>query len=163
MAVAVLWIYFADYKKVSEYKDLWNGENQTLMLAIAGAESGFNPNAISKKGAVGLCQIMPKTAEWCCEMMGIAYDENLLYVPIYNAKIAEFYVDYLLEKFGNTEVAICAYNAGEGRVANWISDPEIYKNEKFSVVPYEETANYLQKVQSNYKKYKFYLWIMNLW
>ncbi len=153
--IAVL-AYFSDYKNAKKYYEL-GGDNPALFLAIAKAESDFRETAISSKGAVGLCQIMPKTAEWCALQMGIAYDENMLLNAEYNAAIAVFYIDYLLNKFDES-AAICAYNAGEGNVSAWILDDAVYKNGVFINIPFEETKNYLKKVSANKSRFEFYLW-----
>lgn len=99
-----------------------------LVKAIIHAESYFNPNATSKKGASGLMQLMPETAR----QYGL-YD---LYNPQQNIQAGVKYLRYLLDKYPyQLKNAIAAYNAGE-RVVNF------YKG----IPPYPETRNYVEKV-----------------
>ncbi len=147
--------YFSDYQNAKKYYEL-GGDNPALFLAIAKTESGFSPTAISNKGATGLCQLMPKTAQWCAEQLGVAYDQNMLLTAEYNAKLALFYIEYLSDKFSDENAVICAYNAGEGNVSAWLNNPEIYDGE-FKNIPFEETKNYLQKVQKNQRKFQIYI------
>ncbi|MFI3163628.1 MAG: lytic transglycosylase domain-containing protein [Bacillota bacterium] len=156
VATIAIFAYFSDYQNAKKYYQM-GGDNPALFLAIAKAESGFSATAVSNKGAVGLCQLMPKTAEWCAGQMGIEYNENMLLDAQTNAKIAVFYIDYLLAKFDETS-AICAYNAGEGNVTGWLLDTNIYQNGEYKSMPFPETENYLKKVQAYQKKFKFYIW-----
>ena len=99
-----------------------------LVKAIIHAESYFNPNATSKKGASGLMQLMPETAR--------QYGLHDLYNPQQNIQAGVKYLRYLLDKYPyQLKNAIAAYNAGE-RVVNF------YKG----IPPYPETRNYVEKV-----------------
>lgn len=113
---------------------------RALALAVIKAESDFDARAKSKKGAIGLMQLMPDTANfvWLTMLGGkTMLTENDLYEPELNVKIGIRYLEYLLSKF-DEKWAICAYNAGEGTVCRWISGG--------GQVEYEETRNYLKKV-----------------
>jgi len=105
------------------------GVDPQLVKAVIKAESDFNPKAVSSKGALGLMQLMPSTAE----MMGVrdAFD------PDQNIDGGVKYLKYLLENFdGDIELTVAAYNCGEGRVArNGNAVPNI-----------KETKNYVRKV-----------------
>ncbi len=149
--------YFSDYQNAKKYYEIC-GDNPALVLAIAKAESDFRENAVSPKGAMGVCQIMPKTAEWCAGQMGIEYNESMLLDAETNIKIAVFYLDYLSRKFDEIS-AICAYNAGEGNVLGWMLDENLYQNGELKSIPFPETENYLKKVQSYQKKFKLYIWL----
>ncbi len=147
--------FFSDVSNYKKYKNM-GGDNSALFLAIAKAESGFNPNALSQKGAVGLCQIMPKTAKWCADELFITFDENMLYNAEYNAKIAVFYLEYLQDKFQTQQSVICAYNAGEGNVTKWLKDAQITKNGTLKNIPFQETKEYLKKVEKYKWKFDVY-------
>jgi soluble lytic murein transglycosylase-like protein len=109
----------------------------TLLHAVITAESSYNPNAISKAGAVGLMQLMPETAK--------QYGVNNRRNPRENIYGGSRYLRYLLKLFNNNLVlALAAYNAGEGAVKK-------YGNK---IPPYKETRNYVNKVIKYYKKYK---------
>jgi len=112
-----------------------SGVNEALLRAVMHAESGFNPNAISPKGAMGLMQLIPATAS----RFGVsdAYD------PEQNVRGGAAYLRFLLDRFpGRIDLALAAYNAGEGAVDRYRGIP-----------PYAETQDYVQKVQSLYGRY----------
>lgn len=128
--------------------------DKALLFAVIKAESNFNKNAESSKGAKGLMQIMDDTAEWCASKAGI--DEYDLFDPEDNIKIGAFYLSYLLEKCGNEKNAVAAYNAGHGNVDKWLSDENFSKDgENLHDIPFAETRKYVNKVMF-YKK--FYNW-----
>lgn len=117
-----------------------------LLKAVMAAESGFNPNAVSPKGAIGLMQIMPATAE----RYGLQGDrkrtlEQKLTDPKTNIRLAARYLRDLHKLFpSRPELVIASYNAGEGAVQK-------YRN---SIPPYAETRNYVQIVKQFYQIYK---------
>ena len=136
-----LLIYIVFPKKYNDYVDEYSVKysvEKELCYSVIRCESGFSPNKISKKGAVGLMQVMPSTALWCCEQIGLDYDYELLKTPEYNVRIGIFYLSYLKERFDNVDDVIKAYNAGETVVRYW------NKNNKS---PYKETSEYLKKVK----------------
>lgn len=99
-----------------------------LLKAMAKAESGFDANATSKSGAMGIMQLMPETAKG----LGVkdAYD------PEQNIMGGAKYIASLLEKYdGNVSYALAAYNAGSGNVEKYGGIP-----------PFEETQNYVTKI-----------------
>ena len=120
--------------------------NPAVVAALINAESGFDKNAVSRQGAVGLMQIMPSTAKWCAQKLGIEYSENDLFDPEYNIKIGAYYLSYLLQKFGSEKLALCAYNAGEGNVIKWL-------NENRKDIPFSETRGYVPRVLFNKRVY----------
>ncbi len=127
----------------------------SLVASVACAESGFNENAISSKGAVGIMQLMPETAEWLCSKIGIDYDKEKLIDVNYNIEIGTYYLSYLINLFDNQKVALCAYNAGIGNVRNWLKNREYSKDGKtLNKIPFDETNNYVKKVNKNNYYYK---------
>lgn len=119
------------------------GVDYHLLKAVVAAESAFNSKAVSPKGAVGLMQLMPATAM----RYGVLADRSAtvsskLTDPDLNIKTGTRYLADLLRLFGGqTELALAAYNAGEGAVAragNRIPD-------------YKETQSYVQRVMSVYR------------
>ena len=113
------------------------GLPRSLLHAVVTAESAYDPNAISRAGAVGLMQLMPETAK----RYGVQNRRN----PSENINGGTRYLRDLLLKFNNNLVlALAAYNAGEGTV-------ERYGNK---VPPYKETKNYVNKVIDYYKEYR---------
>ena len=107
-----------------------------LIKAIIMAESGYNPDALSKKGAQGLMQLMPNTAKW----LGVKDSFN----PEYNIHGGVKYFKRLLVQFdGDVELALAAYNAGSKRVRQYNGVP-----------PFTATRYYITKVFKYYEYYK---------
>ena len=119
------------------------GVDLNLIKAVAASESAFNPNAVSPKGAVGLMQVMPATARQYGVMAepGATVARKLTN-PELNIHTGTKYLSYLLRLYGGrVELALAAYNAGEGAVlkaGNQIPD-------------YKETQDYVRKVLAVYK------------
>jgi soluble lytic murein transglycosylase-like protein len=107
-----------------------------LIKAIIRAESGFNPAAVSRKGARGLMQLMPETAS----RLNVSNSFN----PRENIEGGVRYFKYLLSLFNDDlRLSLAAYNAGENIVA-----------EVRSIPPYRETVDYVKKVLSYYQSYR---------
>jgi soluble lytic murein transglycosylase-like protein len=117
-----------------------------LLQALIVAESGFDPQAVSPKGAVGLMQLMPDTAK----RFGVRADkvktvEQKLTDPKTNINAGTKYLRTLITMFpGKLELAIASYNAGEGAVQK-------YGNK---IPPYKETQNYVKTVMQTYQALK---------
>ena len=120
---------------ISKYADK-NGLDEDFVKAVINQESGFNPNATSPCGAMGLMQLMPSTAQG----LGVtnAYDAEQ------NIQGGTKYLKGLMDRFGNDKsLALAAYNAGPNAVKKYGGIP-----------PYAETQNYVKKVLSKYDTYK---------
>ena len=126
-----------------------------LVLSVIKVESNFNEKAQSHMNAVGLMQLIPKTSQWICEKMGIEYTEEMLQDPDTNIKLGTYYLSYLLNHFGDTDLAIIAYNGGMGNVQDWLDKGIIGKGgEGFENIPIDEARYYDVKVKRNYEIYK---------
>lgn len=138
---------------VESYSQKYNVE-KNLVFAIIKAESNFDENAISNKGATGLMQIMPSTANEIAKNIKIDYNEIDLKKADTNINIGVKYISILIEKYGNKEVALAAYNAGTGNIDNWIEKGIIKKDgTDIENIPYKETNNYVRKILRDYKIY----------
>jgi soluble lytic murein transglycosylase len=114
---------------------LQHGVSPALVKAVIAAESGFDPEAISRKGAQGLMQLMPYTAE------SLGVDDAL--DPWQNIDGGTRYLSQMIERFpGELTLALAAYNAG----------PEAVKRHR-GVPPYQETRTYVRRVLRYYEKY----------
>ncbi len=132
------------------------GVPPALVYAVAKAESGFCEDAVSGKGAVGLMQLKPATAEFICAREGISFEREKLTEGEYNLRLGGAYLLYLLQKFRAEETAVAAYNAGEGTVSRWLNDGAFSADgQTLSRIPYPETQRYLEKVMKFKKIYEF--------
>lgn len=138
------------YKSEIKYFSDKYGIEENLVFAVIKAESGFNPNKVSEKGAAGLMQIMPETAEYIGERFfsGRKFD---LFLPAENIEAGCFYIFYLSEKFENTTEILAAYNAGEGNVKLWKNEKDAPLTE--NDIPFSETKSYVKRVISYRKIY----------
>lgn len=139
---------------VSEYSALYDVP-EPLVYAVIKCESNFRPDAVSSAGATGLMQLMPDTFDWVSGLCGDDPPIGDITDPNANIKYGTFYLGYLYEKFGNWETAVAAYNAGHGRVANWLKDSR-YSDDGVTLkyIPIKETEKYVKKVTDNQEQYK---------
>lgn len=128
-----------------------SGTSPSLLYAVMKAESNFDPSAVSKKGALGLMQMLPETGAWCAEKMG--RDAPNLEEPADSIPLGAYYIGYLLSLYdGDERCAVAAYNAGQGRVDGWLSDARYSPDGKtLTEIPFPETEKYVKKVML-YKK-----------
>lgn len=135
---------------------------QGLLLALARQESNMDPLAKSSAGALGLMQLMPRTARGVSRSLRIRYSRSrLTRDPSYNIKLGRAYLRGLLERFnGSYILAIAAYNAGPSAVKRWMKksgDPRSAKRDVIDwieLIPYPETRNYVQRVLENLQVYR---------
>lgn len=126
-----------------------------LVAAIIHVESGNREVAVSPKGALGLMQIMPTTAEWIAQKLGEPYDKDAVTEPYTNIRYGCWYLNFLFERFQPVDTVLAAYNAGHNAVRNWLNDPA-YSEDGVTLkrIPYPETEQYVEKVDRAYEKYK---------
>jgi soluble lytic murein transglycosylase-like protein len=111
-----------------------HGVDPALVHAIVKVESDFNPYALSRKGAMGLMQLMPQTA--------IDMNVRNTFNPNENIDGGVKYLRYLIDRYeGNLSLALAAYNSGETAVKKWGTVP-----------PFRETQNYVQRILKIYNK-----------
>lgn len=114
-----------------------NRLDPALLHALITTESGYNPHAVSPKGAIGLMQLMPDTAR--------RYGVSNVFDPSQNIHAGAHYLSDLLQLFNqDLNLALAAYNAGENSVIK-------YGNQ---IPPYRETVAYVPKVLSHYRKFR---------
>jgi soluble lytic murein transglycosylase-like protein len=114
-----------------------NGVDTALVHAVISAESGYNPNAVSRRGASGLMQLMPDTAR--------RYGVQNIFDPVENVHGGVRYLKDLLAMFnGNMELALAGYNAGENAVIRAGN----------RIPPYTETVAYVPKVIDFYHRFR---------
>ncbi|RBA23685.1 lytic transglycosylase domain-containing protein [Herminiimonas fonticola] len=147
-----LFRYLSQHPNLKKYEKLLNDAanefnlDPTLLKAVMAAESGFNPNAVSPKGAVGLMQLMPATAE----RFGLQADRKKsiaqkLTDPKTNIRLGARYLRVLRDLYPNQQhLVLASYNAGEGAVQK-------YNN---AIPPFPETRNYVKLVTQFYNLYQ---------
>lgn len=142
--------------------------NPFLIAAIVRVESNYKPDKVSAKGAVGLMQIMPDTAEWIAGQAGMedaAIDR--LADPKMNIHMGTYYVRQLLDRFGvqpspeqtgaDYALVAAAYNAGPGAVSRWLESGEWDGSYAQSAkIPYGETRHFVERIVYYYNKYQRY-------
>lgn len=114
-----------------------------VALATIEVESRGCEDAVSNVGAIGLMQLMPKTADWIAKEYGICVKDY--FAVDTNIRLGVAYLSYLSQKFEGNMV-FCAYNAGEGVVKKWI--------ENGGEIKYRETQEYVKKIKNIIKRLK---------
>lgn len=143
-------IFPSKYEKHIKSVSAATGVDEKLLKAVIWVESKFDRKAVSSAGAVGLMQLMPSTAYYVAELN----DKKIDYEDLFDAKtsieLGGLYLSMLIKKFGDEKTALCAYNAGEGNVENWL------KSDKG--IPFKETRDYLKRVAAAKKIYSIKFW-----
>ncbi len=138
------------------------GVESSLALAVIRQESTFNTTTISPVGARGLMQLMPATAQQVAGKLGLRHDDGRLITdPDYNILLGTTYLGQLIGGYGGSyALAIAAYNAGSGRVRDWLSkfgDPrngDLDGVDWVESIPIAETRNYVQRVLEALEVYR---------
>lgn len=117
-----------------------------LVYATIFVESGWDTDAVSSKGAVGLMQLIPSTAKYVADIYNISCED--LTNPLTNIHLGIAYLSYLGKKF-DINWTIVAYNAGETIVSTWMDNGVTLAD-----IPYPETARYLLKIHSAIRIYQ---------
>jgi soluble lytic murein transglycosylase len=133
-----------------------------VVYAIARQESTFNPKTVSSARAMGLMQVTPAAAKYVAQKFRATYDEKrLLSDQAYNvqmgaAELGDLFADYR----GSYILTFAGYNAGRGRVKEWIAkhgdprDPKVDPIDWVEQIPFAETRNYVQRVLENLQVYR---------
>jgi len=132
----------------------------TWILAVIMAESSFREGAESHRGAQGLMQLMPTTAEWVAQLMGMDdFEPSKVWQPEVNIALGSFYLNWLKRYYdGDLNLALAAYNAGLGNVNQWLNNPAFSADGRtLNIIPFNETDNYLRRVKFNQRVYEIIL------
>jgi soluble lytic murein transglycosylase len=140
---------------IENYATLY-GVDPLLVVSVIREESKFDSKSESHKGAKGLMQLMPSTAQSIAESLGDkTYREEDLLNPEKNIQYGTWYLASLQKVFANnTTLVTAAYNGGRGHVQEWIKNGQINPN-KISLqdIPFKETRDYVGRVLNSYGKY----------
>lgn len=145
------WRFPAAYRKAFHSAATRHDLDPWLLMAVARRESSFNPAAHSPVGAVGLMQVMPKTAERVADVAddaavtGVGPDD--LRNPDTSIELGSAFLAALLNRFQDNRIeALAAYNAGPHRVMQWLPDKPVPFDVWIESIPYRETRDYVQAV-----------------
>jgi soluble lytic murein transglycosylase len=135
---------------------------KAVVYAIARQESAFNPRDVSAANAIGLMQVTPEAGRYIAKKFNVGYDQKRLHNDnVYNMQIgaAELY-DNLSGYRGSYILAFAGYNAGRGRVKEWVErygdprDPGADPVDWVERIPFSETRNYVQRIIENIQVYR---------
>ena len=128
-----------------------------LIYAVIKSESGFDENAVSSAGALGLMQITPETFSWLqtYNKEPQIMQSSKLFSPEVNIKYGTLFLSILKKRYPSEELVLCAYNAGMNITDRWIKDKKISEfGESVKNIPYKETRNYISKIKKSKEMYK---------
>jgi len=127
-----------------------------LVIALIREESAFGERAVSRAGAVGLMQLLPKTADQLVKSAGASGERPDLESPAANVGLGTRYLAQMLEEFkGNWAQALAAYNAGPHHVRRWLETRSYRGDDEFiEEIPFAETQQYVKRVLGSYYRYR---------
>ena len=127
------------------------------VASVVLAESSFDAEAVSSAGAIGLMQIMPATGEWIAgKLEDEPFDVQRLYQPEVNLRYGCWYLRFLLDRYdGDMYTASTAYHQGQGRVDQWLEDPEYSEDGRtLTAISSAVTDTYVNRIMESYAHYQ---------
>lgn len=150
-------IYPLEHQQLVEAAGQEHSIPTSLIYAIIHTESSFEETALSTAEAKGLMQLTDATFRWALNRAGESdrYTPEDLYDPAINIRYGVYVLALLREQFESTDTVLAAYNAGQGRVREWLKDPAFSADGvHLDSIPYKETADYVQRVTAAQKRYQ---------
>jgi soluble lytic murein transglycosylase len=147
---------------VPDYHPIGPKVEPAVVYSIIRQESWFNPKTISSARALGLMQVTPPAGRYVAKKFNAAFDEKrLLSDNAYNVQMGSAELGDLLKDFrGSYIMTFAAYNAGRGRLREWMGrygdprDPKVDPIDWVERIPFSETRNYVQRVMENLQVYR---------
>ena len=135
---------------------------RSIAYAIVRQESEFNQRDVSPAKAVGLMQVTPDAGRDTAKRFGVKYDwQKMVHDAVYNSQMGAAELSGLLQDYrGSYILTFAGYNAGRGRVKEWIErfgdprDPKVDPIDWIERIPFSETRNYVQRVMENFQMYR---------
>jgi soluble lytic murein transglycosylase len=135
---------------------------RSIIYSVARTESAFNQRDKSPANAVGLMQVTPEAGRDTAKRFGVAYDwDRMVSDPVYNTQMGAAELSALLREYAGSHIMTFAgYNAGRGRVRDWVKlygdprDPNVDAIDWVERIPLSETRNYVQRVMENLQVYR---------
>jgi soluble lytic murein transglycosylase-like protein len=143
--------FLAPYRELLQEHIREHGLEEAWVYGLMRQESRFVSSAKSSAGAAGLMQIMPATARWVANKLGLkSYRNALIHQLDTNLRLGTYYMKSILSQFDDSPVmASAAYNAGPRRAREWRGDQPLEGAIYAESIPFEETRDYVKKVMSN--------------
>jgi soluble lytic murein transglycosylase len=147
---------------VPDYKPIGPEIDPSLLYSIVRQESAFNAKTVSSASALGLMQVTPPAGQYIARKFGVRYDrKKLLNDMVYNVQMGAAELGDLIRDYrGSLILAFVGYNAGRGRVRDWIErfgdprDPNVDPVDWVEKIPFSETRNYVQRIMENLQVYR---------
>jgi soluble lytic murein transglycosylase len=135
---------------------------RSIIYSVARTESAFDQRDKSSANAVGLMQVTPEAGRDTAKRFGVTYDwDRMVSDPVYNTQMGAAELSALLKEYGGSHIMTFAgYNAGRGRVREWVKahgdprDPNVDAVDWVERIPISETRNYVQRVMENLQVYR---------
>jgi soluble lytic murein transglycosylase len=136
--------------------------DRSVIYSVARTESAFDQRDKSSANAVGLMQVTPEAGRDTAKRFGVTYDwDRMISDPVYNTQMGAAELSALLKEYGGSHIMTFAgYNAGRGRVRDWVKqfgdprDPNVDPVDWVERIPFSETRNYVQRVMENLQVYR---------
>jgi soluble lytic murein transglycosylase len=147
---------------IPQHKSIGPDIDNSVVYSVARTESAFDQRDKSPANAVGLMQVTPEAGRDTAKRFGVAYNwERMVSDPVYNTQMGEAELAALLREYGGSHIMTFAgYNAGRGRVRQWVKehgdprDPNVDAIDWVERIPLAETRNYVQRVMENLLVYR---------
>ncbi|MCA1434639.1 lytic transglycosylase domain-containing protein [Bradyrhizobium sp. BRP20] len=147
---------------IPEHKQVAPAIETSVIYSVARTESSFEQRDKSHANAVGLMQVTPEAGRDTAKRFGLTYDwDRMVSDPVYNTQMGAAELSALFSEYrGNQIMTFAGYNAGRGRVREWVQkrgdprDPNIDPVDWVERIPLSETRNYVQRVMENVLVYR---------
>lgn len=147
---------------IPEHKQVAPAIETSVIYSVARTESSFDQRDKSSANAVGLMQVTPEAGRDTAKRFGLTYDwDRMVSDPVYNTQMGAAELSALLSEYrGNEIMTFAGYNAGRGRVREWVQargdprDPKVDPVDWVERIPLSETRNYVQRVMENVQVYR---------
>jgi soluble lytic murein transglycosylase len=147
---------------IPQHSPIGPGIERSIIYSVARTESAFDQRDRSSANAVGLMQVTPEAGRDTAKRFGVAYDwDRMVSDPVYNTQMGAAELSALLKEYAGSQIMTFAgYNAGRGRVRDWVKlygdprDPRVDAIDWVERIPLSETRNYVQRVMENLQVYR---------
>jgi soluble lytic murein transglycosylase len=148
---------------IPQHSQIGPAIDRSIIYSVARTESAFNQRDRSSANAVGLMQVTPEAGRDTAKRFGVEYDwDRMVSDPVYNTQMGAAEISALLQEYkGSYLMTFAGYNAGRGRVRDWIKaygdprDPNVDAVDWAERIPFAETRNYVQRVMENLLVYQY--------